>query len=361
MLATLLISGQWPQESVPADAWEPLEEAARNEGVASALFELVSWHETASPAAASFREALAGEARRAAALEILNRIELERVLPRLAGAGHRFLLIKGAPLAYTLYPNPAHRTRCDTDLLVPPDDVDGFIHALEELGYREIAAIGGELVSHQKSLAYKDQTGNPHVCDVHWKISNRPGLADRIGFEELWAHRRDVTALGRGACAPEDVYALLLACLHLSGHHPGEERLIWLYDIHLLAQRLSAGDKKRFTGLCRKKDVVRHCLPVLSLAEGHFPSPALAEIVAALGGVGETAGTTAMRPSRLALLAEDLCALPGWRARLRLLKEHAFPGMDYMRARYGARSRCLLPYYYAKRAFKGAGGWLRRP
>ena len=41
-------------------------------------------------------------------------------------------------------------------------------------------------------------------------------------------------------------------------------------------------------------------------------------------------------------------------------REHAFPGADYMQKRFGVCSRYLLPYYYAKRIVRGAGGWLRR-
>ena len=360
-LATLLMSRGWPKEkpSAATRGSEWLAEAARREGVAVALFDSVRWQETDSPVASALRKALAGEARRATVYEIMNRDELNRALPRLISAGRRFLLLKGAPLSCTLYPNPAQRTRCDTDVLVPLDEFSEFSETLHVLGYREQTGVSGEIVSHQKSFVYRDASATTHVFDVHWKISNRPGLADRIGFEEIWKNSRDVPALGAGVRAPDDVYALLLACVHLAGHHPGKERLIWLYDIHLLAQTLSVADKSRFTALCREKDIVRHCLSVLVPARGYFPSPALAGLISGIGGA-DAQFVTGVRPSRLRRLAEDLRALPDWSARLRLLKEHAIPDVDYMRKRFGVRSYYLLPYYYAKRIVRGAGGWLRR-
>lgn len=361
-LSGLLVSGRWPRDAALATRAAPdaLAETARGESVAAALFESIRWEETDTPAASALRAVLIGDARRAAVNEILNRAELERVLPRLIERGHRFLLIKGAPLGYTLYPNPAQRGRCDTDVLVPPDAVAGFIETLRGLGYREQPGISGEIVSHQKSVDWVDARGCGHVFDVHWKISNRPGLADRIGFEELWANRLEVPALGAGVCAPDDVSALLLACLHLAGHHPGAEKLIWLYDIHLLAQALDSAGKARFAALCRERGIAGQCLPVLSLTSGLFPSPALAALITGLDGAKTPPKTAGRRHGRLAMLAEDLRALPDWRARLRLLKEHAFPDAAYIRERYRVRANFLLPYYYLKRLVTGVRGWLRR-
>ena len=44
--------------------------------------------------------------------------------------------------------------------------------------------------------------------------------------------------------------------------------------------------------------------------------------------------------------ASNLAALPGWRARARLLREHLLPSPSYMRARYRVTSDLLLPSLY---------------
>ena len=51
------------------------------------------------------------------------RDEIARVLGSLADQGIVPVLIKGAPLAYTVYDDPSLRPRGDTDLLVRPEEV----------------------------------------------------------------------------------------------------------------------------------------------------------------------------------------------------------------------------------------------
>ena len=48
--------------------------------------------------------------------------------------------------------------------------------------------------------------------------------------------------LGPHALAPSPPLALLVACLHRTAHHGTTTRLLWLYDIHLLATTLSDRD-----------------------------------------------------------------------------------------------------------------------
>jgi hypothetical protein len=57
-------------------------------------------------------------------------------------------------------------------------------------------------------------------------------------------------------------------------------------------------------------------------------------------------------------LRSDLRALPDWRARARLLQEHLFPSVMYMRARYGVQSNVLVPALYLWRIVRGAPKWL---
>ena len=59
------------------------------------------------------------------------------VLAALASGGMRPILIKGAPLAYSVYDAPSARLRCDTDLVVPREHVDAVRSTLIGIGYRE--------------------------------------------------------------------------------------------------------------------------------------------------------------------------------------------------------------------------------
>src|SRR5258705_13581156 len=60
------------------------------------------------------------------------------------------------------------------------------------------------------------------------------------------------------------------------------------------------------------------------------------------------------------LLRLDLDALPDWKTRGRLIREHLLPSASYMRERYGVRSNLLLPALYVWRVLHGAPKWRRR-
>ena len=64
--------------------------------------------------------------------------ELRAVLEALARQGLPVLLLKGAALAYTLYPEPHLRNRCDADLLLPSrDEAECAGRVLQTLGYQQ--------------------------------------------------------------------------------------------------------------------------------------------------------------------------------------------------------------------------------
>ena len=63
--------------------------------------------------------------------------------------------------------------------------------------------------------------------------------------------------------------------------------------------------------------------------------------------------------NRRQVLASDLAALGSWRARLRLIREHAFPPAAFIRERYGVKSSLLLPALYVHRLLTGAHKWVR--
>ncbi len=85
-------------------------------------------------------------------------------------------------------------------------------------------------------------------------------LAAALDYGELAARAVPLPALGRNAHAIAPVHALLLACIHRAGHanapyhvdgiaSPEGDRLIWLYDIHLLVGGMSAGELDEFVAL----------------------------------------------------------------------------------------------------------------
>jgi len=82
--------------------------------------------------AAAFARMYDGNARRNA---VLFR-ETARVLRALDNADIRCLLLKGVPLALTVYPDPALRNFADVDLLVDVGDFDAALRVAETCGFR---------------------------------------------------------------------------------------------------------------------------------------------------------------------------------------------------------------------------------
>jgi len=289
--------------------------------------------------------------------------ELMRVLAELASAGVRVLPFKGAALAHTHYPAPHVRVHADTDLLVAARDVPILEEVLARLGYIRPPETSGRLVSYQSHYGRTDHHGVIHPVDVHWKISNIQSLADRFTFEELWESRVPVPALGSSAFTIDGVHALLLALIHQAGHHPGSRDLLWIYDLHLIANRLTPEGRRQVQALAADRGLGQIASDGLARARASFGTCAIDLSPDALRdrpAHQEGAAAVIHGPWRqVDVLRLDLDALPSWRARARLIREHLFPSASYMRARYGVRSNLLLPALYVWRALLGAPKWLR--
>lgn len=302
------------------------------------------------------REALSREAAMHAALDMLREQELRRVLAALAEARLDTLLLKGAALAYSHYPSSALRSRCDTDLLVSPSARAPATRVLEALGYRPVEAIGGTLVSYQESF-HRVAGGVDHVVDLHWRVSNAQLFATALGFDAAFARSVPLPQLGAGARALCPSHALLHACMHRAAHLPAGgdgNRLVWLYDIHLLASAMSAAQWREFVALCMATKMRGIALDAFAAVHAIFGAAVPAAVAMELAApCARELSADYLDAPRWRILLTDLRALAAWRDRAKLLRETCFPSAHYLRARYGARSRWALPWWYGRRALGG--------
>jgi hypothetical protein len=305
---------------------------------------------------------LAQERRDAAVVDALRETELRRVLAALARAGVRAVLFKGAAIARTHYRSPELRVRSDTDLLIPAGRRADVSAALEELGYRRAIETDGDLIASQFHCEFVDRAGIPHALDVHWRISNVIALAEVLSYEDVARDAVAVPGLGPDAIGPCPAHGLMLACLHRIGHHPDSADLLWLYDLHLLVERLTGDEQRRFARLAdqhRVRAVCAYSLDDACLAFGGRAGD-LAARLRPPPGVEPTAALLTPRRRPVDLLAADLRALRRWPERLRLLRQHVFPRREYMFARYGTRRSSSLPWLYVRRSVSGSPKWFRR-
>ncbi len=312
---------------------------------------------------------LARELKDDVAIELARKHELVRVLSALAESGVTALLLKGAALAYSIYPSPALRPRADTDLLIRSADREITARTLSEFGYEKPNAISGECVTYQCGYVKRDRFHIDHVLDVHWRISNTQMFSRALNYGELRSRSVPLVALGQHArgLAPADT--LLLACMHRAHHihspyrvdgvsSSGGDRLIWLYDIHLLIDAMSSRELEEFTRLAEKRSMRAICRDGLLRTRQCFGTRVPEEVLLSLSKTGPTEPSAAhLRAGNMRHLLTELRSLPRWRDRITLLGEHLFPPPDYMLEKYAVTSRAWLPMLYLQRGILGT--WKR--
>jgi hypothetical protein len=299
------------------------------------------------------------QAMEAIARELVERHELRRVVEAWAEAGVEVLLIKGAALAYDVYPDPAWRTRCDVDALVRPSDRRRAREVLMGLGYRLVTEPLGSRVSCQVQFARIDERGLTHVYDLHWRLSNRARFATLLSFDDISEASIPLPRLSARARGLGRVHAVWLACVHQRAHHGDETRLIWAYDIHLLVTALGAAGLERVAALAGQTHTRSIVAATLRQAFEYFQTDVPGTIWKALEPTGEepTARYLQGSLSPLATLCDDLAATEGWRARCALVLEHLFPSGAYMRRSYRPESKAPLFWKYGARIATGVEKW----
>jgi hypothetical protein len=345
--------GEAPSWSDAAEEAAFLEEAAR-QGILSLLHHRLTLTGDVAAWAPSARARLANEARSQAVRHLLLERELRKTLAALAEADVRPLLVKGVPLAHSRYPFAYLRPVSDTDLLVKARDRERTDYVLKEAGYVSPVAVTGDLISQQSSYKKLDGPGPPHVLDVHWKISNTIAFRDALSFDELALQSVPVPALGEQARAPCDAHAMILACFHRIAHHPDEDRIIWLYDIHLLAGALTNEQWGHLVNAATRKRLCAVVRDGLARAKDWFGTEVPGEVETRLAAAEEEPLARYLKRDlgwwgRLRL---DLGTL-SWRDKARLIAQNVFPSPEYVLQRYGTSRRPLLPALYLRRAVAG--------
>jgi hypothetical protein len=358
------VAFRWPELDEAAAA--ELCDVARAHGVHLLLAERMLAASAADPESAgppALQRRLFAALRNQFALEAIARGELSSVIDALQQSGAATLLFKGTALAYTLYPHPHIRPRADTDLFVAPARAAPVGAVLERMGYTRAPLVTGDLVMYQAVYSRTDARGVPHTIDLHWRISNPQIFAQKFDADELSAAAIAVPALSSVARAVGAIHALAIACIHRVAHHAEEDRLIWTYDIHLLAEHLTDAERERFVSLVTAKQLVAVCADGLALAHRTFGGAGTASLLARLipsKAPLEASAVYLIRGRRkVDVLVSDLRALRGLKERSKLIREHLLPSAKYMRETYGIRAPALLPFYYVWRIARGAREWFR--
>jgi len=350
-----VVRGAEPGGMSPDEAG--LLETARAEGVLTLchhqLCRSSAWTQYPEP----LRETLTRHAYQAVAVELMRAAELREVLAALAQADLPVLLLKGAALAYTLYPEPHLRERCDTDLLLPSrEDAERAGRVLQTLSYQQSMSMAGDLISYELGCYKTGPGGLTHALDVHWRLSNNALFAERLTFPELAAAAVPIPALEPHARGLGLAHALMLACIHrMANMRVGNaNRLIWLYDIHLLAQRLTDQQWRQIVMLAEERALCGPCCDGLDSARQWFATTLPDEVLSRLRAGADREGfdPRQFRP-RWRFEWLTFRTLPSTAMRLRWLGQYLFPNAGYLRSQYNFRHPLKLPWFYGARILRG--------
>lgn len=298
---------------------------------------------------ARLREELRAEAYRDILRSVLRALR-ERDVP--------VLLLKGAALGETVYPDPVLRHSHDIDLLVRPRDRAAAAGALAGIGFERkgdpYAADDEEVHVHRSGLPVR----------LHARLFRpRPHDVDREG---LWRRRGRLSAGGERAYGLSPADALLHALGHAS-YCPGRDTLLWVCDASLILRSTSEPDWER---LVEAAASARLAIPVHLMLEylaEELDAPVPSGVLGDLRARARTAerferdlALSAARESRRSGLGKMLAAATGPLEKLRLAWWILFPSPAYVRWAHGVELRRRVWLTYLLRPISVAARRLRR-
>lgn len=358
---------QWTQND-----WSTLVDATHQHGVASLLyhkFATAGWPCTVPNEA---RTNLQQKYHMSTARSALQYKELARLLDALCPITP-VLLIKGAVLGSTLYPDASLRPMNDIDLIIPRHNLERALQVVEALGYRQAPRVGPELdqtVAHHVAL-YNE--ANPAITvELHWNLIGgdadwrTPSAAWFWQQTQLWqpheAHLRCFPDLATSLSTYrtevlqlQPAAHLLYLTAHMLLQHSWQvPRLVWLHDIHLLVT--SYGNQIDWSVICEQARILGWTAALhvaLERCQLCFGTPLPAGLLDTLQGVDEARTRMFVehnqtRVPRAARTWQRLNALRPW-ARLMWLLQLLYPTPQYMCWRYRPRVAWLWPLYYPYR------------
>ena len=166
---------------------------------------------------------------------------LQEIASAFGDRGISYIVLKGVPLAESLYPEPALRSSADVDVMVEPSKVIQAGQALESLGYvhpwgQDVQAAFRRYHHH---LAPYVHERDGVVVELHWDVLS-PSSRAQLDVRDLWTRARTAVT-GKVRClvlCPED--QLLHLCLHFMNDRRARRHggLLQVCDIALFLAKL---------------------------------------------------------------------------------------------------------------------------
>ena len=286
--------------------------------------------------------------------------ELERILAAFESAQIPVIVLKGAALAQTIYPEPGLRPMGDLDLLIQQDDLQESLGVMQNLTYLPINPEQNpgmrELMTYDIALSSSQHDHFP--IELHWQLIASRGDWREPDLTWFWDHQLSHPFPGEYTTTQmqylDPVAHILFLTAHLEYKHDSiQARLLWFFDIDQII---------------RKKIQPQHYEQLATQAEIFIWTPAL---VAAFSQVNYLFNTPLPldwldqlkqidQDPRAVQLLTQRAELPTTRSiemwsrikaqkgfnKIILIKNFIFPSPRYMKVRYHVKPSWLWPFYY---------------
>lgn len=341
------------QEMPPLEVgdWDAVLAAAGEQGVTTLLYAALDATGALDDLPETARTALKAAYARTWSKNSLVLHELAQLLELLC-ARHQIpvVLLKGAALLHTIYPDRGWRPLSDIDLLVPQSFAAEAMAVLRANGYAPDLELEPAIAQrHGHEQMFVRQTGTRVQVDLHWDLYNSRYFRRRGMLEWHWEQTTKVKVANQTALVFRPEAQLLHLSAHLMLQHHHSARLLWTYDI----ARLLNQEVLEWNALLAAAQAFA-LLPVLQAALrqvgeewGIAPPPAVAGArVPRSVRMAYAVATAQHEETRQAFDAVTS-------ADVRTTMSMLFPAPAFMRERYRIAHSRHLPYYYAYRLIAG--------
>lgn len=333
-------------------------EVARENGVSLFLLERIKLDANTGGCPQALLDRLAEIELNEVASEMLRRFEANRILSSLENAGIPVIVLKGTALAYGLYAKPYLRPRGDTDILLQNAlYAEAATAVLKKEGYVSLSLMpkpSQNAISFEVEYRRTSKYGTQQSLDIHWALANNALYGGRFTNEELLVSARELPLLGAGIRGLGWVHAMAHACIHRVAHLPEGlgGRLIWLYDIHLLAAKFSEQDWAQFLHIARERQLAGAFTSGLEATVDAFHTVLPDQLLPTLQKLAKKEHFKVVKASSSAYI--DLHSVYWMTSgqRWHWFMQTFFPPVKYMMERDGLKNRAQLPWAYARRIFR---------
>ncbi len=225
--------------------------------------------------------------------------QLGELLDLAAAHGLSPIVLKGAALAATAYPDPTLRPMGDIDLLTTRDRLDAMLAIMAELQYRQVPLYYNDDFNSERGyhFRYADPQRGRQPVELHWDLASRLERRNRLtpaALEDCTVRARVVLLAGAPTreariLTPTAQMVYLAAHAATEGHALG--RLIWLADVAAVGRTMTVADWEATIDLAHRARAKAATFLALALAQNLLSAPVPQRVI------------TELRPPRCVLQA----------------------------------------------------------